>query len=98
MVNKLEEDENDRRKEIGLIKNQLQKVAYIILYVSINLRLIKANKFHALVNKRLYNFIFQEREELRSQAERDSKMILQQVDKDCNDLMTGMFTKLIESF
>ena len=39
MVNKLEEDENDRRKEIGLIKNQLQKVAYNFFYVSINLRL-----------------------------------------------------------
>ena len=31
----------------------------------------------------------QEREELREQAGRDSKMILQQVDKDCDDLMTG---------
>ena len=29
MVNKMEEDENDRRKEIGLIKNQLQKVFHI---------------------------------------------------------------------
>lgn len=30
MVNKMEEDENDRRKEIGLIKNQLQKVLLIL--------------------------------------------------------------------
>ena len=26
MMNKMEEDDNEKRKEIGLIKNQLQKV------------------------------------------------------------------------
>ena len=29
----MEEDENDRRKEIGLIKNQLQKVFLILNYL-----------------------------------------------------------------
>ena len=51
MVNKLEEDENDRRKEIGLIKNQLQKVAYITFCVSINLRnLVSKFAYYALVD------------------------------------------------
>ena len=36
-----------------------------------------------------YDLKMQEREELRSQADHDRKMILEQVDSNCNDVMAG---------
>ena len=40
MINKMEEDDNDKRKEIGIIKGQLQKVC-AMTYISFH-KLYKA--------------------------------------------------------